>query len=306
MTGQPEPRPMPTGPGALRDAPVALADLLDTPPALLHGTLRGGARLTRRWTHGGFHGALPAMESHVVVTYYGAAQNTLWRHGARRMASRTRPGAISLIPAGADGRGDLDGAVEVSHVYIPDGRLKAVADSLARGAGTDLAARLCVDDPVTGRLLEILGIEADHRDPTSSLFVEQAVDLLCTQLLRAHSTAQIRAQPEIRRGLVDWQVRRVTTYMMDFLDDEIRLDDLAAQVNLSRFHFCRAFRLATGQTPHQWLMGLRLTRARLLLADPVLSVTAVALAVGFQTPGAFSQSFRRFAGMTPTEFRRRL
>jgi AraC family transcriptional regulator len=43
-----------------------------------------------------------------------------------------------------------------------------------------------------------------------------------------------------------------------------------------------------------------------LLADPVFNVTDVALAVGYGTPSAFTASFRKLAGMTPTDFRRRL
>ena len=79
-----------------------------------------------------------------------------------------------------------------------------------------------------------------------------------------------------------------------------------AQVKLSRFHFCTAFRLATGRTPHEWLTSLRIERARELLADPETRITDIALEVGYKTPSAFAASFRKVAGITPTEFRRGL
>jgi AraC family transcriptional regulator len=50
----------------------------------------------------------------------------------------------------------------------------------------------------------------------------------------------------------------------------------------------------------------RTGRARELLKDPVLSITDIALAVGYQTPSAFTASFRKIVGATPTEFRRGL
>jgi AraC family transcriptional regulator len=109
---------------------------------------------------------------------------------------------------------------------------------------------------------------------------------------------------EPRRGLADWQVKRVTAYMRDALDQEIGLDDLAAQVNLSRFHFCTAFRLATGYTP--WLTAQRIRCARELLANPDLPTTEIALAVGYKTSSAFTARFRKIVGMTPSEFPRRL
>jgi AraC family transcriptional regulator len=109
-----------------------------------------------------------------------------------------------------------------------------------------------------------------------------------------------------RRGLADWQVKRVTTYMRDHLDQEIGLQELATFVDLSRFHFCTAFRMATGHTPHEWLTVQRVQRAKALLTDPKLPVTDVALTVGYQTPSAFAATFRKIVGVTPTEFRRSL
>jgi AraC family transcriptional regulator len=109
-----------------------------------------------------------------------------------------------------------------------------------------------------------------------------------------------------RRGLANWQVRRVTAYMSERLDQEVCLRDLARLVNLSRFHFCTAFRLATGQTPREWLIARRIERACALLAQPSMSITKVALAVGYATPSAFAASFHKRMGMTPSEFRRGL
>jgi len=81
---------------------------------------------------------------------------------------------------------------------------------------------------------------------------------------------------------------------------------LATLVGLSRFHFCTAFRMATGHTPHEWLTVQRIQRAKALLRDPTLSITEIALTVGYQTSSAFAATFRKIAGVTPTEFRRSL
>ena len=289
-----------------RDAPGAIGEILDRPPALVNEVLQGGTRLTQRWGHGEFHATLPGMATHVVMTYYGAAQESSWRQGLRRMAARTRPGSITLIPEGQDGRWDVEGPIEVSHVYLPDDRLQSSADVLAKGRRIELVGRICFEDMASSRILELLSHEAAHGDVSSSLFVEQAIELLCTQLVRAHSSQGLLEAPAPRRGLADWQVKRVTAYMREFMDQEIRLDELAGLVNLSRFHFCTAFRLATGQTPHEWLTALRITRSRELLAEPEMPVTSIALAVGYQTPSSFASSFRKVTGMTPTAYRRAL
>jgi AraC family transcriptional regulator len=113
-------------------------------------------------------------------------------------------------------------------------------------------------------------------------------------------------QVQRRRGLANWQVRRVTTYMSERLDQEVGLRELAQLINLSRFHFCTSFRLATGQTPREWLIARRIERACKLLEQPSLSITKIGLAVGYATPSAFAAMFHKRMGMTPSEFRRTL
>ncbi len=291
---------------AAYNAPDAIGRVLDRPPALAKEVLRGDTRLTQRWAHGALHDTLPGLAGHVIMTYYGAAQEITWRHGSNRFASRTRPGSITLIPEGHDGRWDIAGSIEVSHVYLTDERLQASAETLTEGKHVELIGRVGFDDRVAARVLELLSGEAAFGESSSKLFVEQAIDLLCTQLLRAHSSHGTLVVSAPRKGLADWQVKRVTAYMQEFVDQEVGLDELAGLVSLSRFHFLTAFRLATGQTPHEWLTALRISKAKELLAQFELPITSIALAVGYQTPSAFAASFRKVTGTTPSAFRRGL
>ena len=163
----------------------------------------------------------------------------------------------------------------------------------------EILVRVGFEDPTAASLLEILSRKSVQQSPSARLFVEQAIDLLCTRLVLGHSSIDALPAPTNRRGLADWQVKRVTSFMRDNLDRQIGLDDLASLVNLSRFHFCTAFRRATGRTPHQWLTTQRIGRARELLADPKIAITDIALAVGYETPSAFAASFRKVTGVKP-------
>lgn len=291
---------------AFGNAPDELARILDHAPPVTEAMLRGGARLTRPWGHGALHDHLPRMEGHVIVTYYGAPQEILWRTGGDRLLSTTRNGSITIIPQGHDGDWDIAGPIGVSHVFLPSERLRSAAEQLGGQGEVELRPRVGIDDANAARVMEILGREANAADPPSRLFIEQAVDLLCTQLLRQHSSHAGLPAPVPRRGLANWQVRKVDGYMREHLGSSIGLDDLAAVVGLSRFHFCTAFRKATGRTPHEWLVQLRVERAKHLLADCSLPVTDIALAVGYETPSSFAAGFRKLTGVTPTAYRRAL
>jgi AraC family transcriptional regulator len=121
------------------------------------------------------------------------------------------------------------------------------------------------------------------------LFLEQLIDLLCLQLLRAHSALGAPPPPLVQRGLAKWQVKRVTSYVLDHLGDDITLQELADEVKLSRFRFCTAFRMATGCTPYARLTALRIYRARVLVADPSLGVIDIALCLGYATFDKYKQ-----------------
>ncbi|HWK63689.1 MAG TPA: AraC family transcriptional regulator [Rhizobiaceae bacterium] len=287
----------------LRRAPDALAGILDRAPPVVEEDFREHTRLTGRWGHGELHDNLGGMEGHVIITYYDPPQEIVWRRGAERLAGTTRSGTITIIPEGQEGRWDIAGPIGVSHVFLPRERLANSAEQLIGGKPVELLARVGFHDPAAARIMELLGREAAVADASSRLFVEQATDLLVTQLVRGHSSFGAIEPPAPRRGLAEWQVRKVTGYMREHLDEPIALDELAAIAGLSRFHFCTAFRQAVGKTPHQYLVGLRIERAQKMLADPELPITEIALSVGYETPSSFAASFRKMTGMTPGAFR---
>jgi len=280
--------------------------ILDNPPVLIEGALGSGTRLTQRWSHGAVHDSLPPMADHVIMTYYGEDREIRLQSDGRRIASRTRPGSITIIPEGSDGRWDVAGSIEVSHVYLPASRLQAIADVLAKGQRIELLDRVAFDDPVAARIMELLSRDASISDASSRLFVEQAIDLFCIQLVRGHSSVGALPDPEVKRGLAPWQVKRVTEYMIEHIGEELSLNELAGILHISRFHFITAFRQATGKTPHEWLVLQRIGVAKKLLRDRFLSITEVGLSVGYGTPSAFSAAFRKVVGVNPTDFRRSL
>lgn len=287
-------------------APLALAGVLDSAPPIAGDPLRDATAITRPWAHGALHSHLGPMDGHVIITYYGQPQEILWRSDGARMRSTTRRGSITVIPQGHEGSWDIAGPIEVSHVFLSEQRLRSGMEQIGYRGEAALLPRVGFEDPVATRVMEMLGREADLDDPSARLFVEQATDLLVTQLLRGHSPHASLPAPEARRGLAPWQVRKVTDYMRERLGCPLGLDELAGVVGLSRFHFCTCFREATGATPHEWLVRLRIEKARQLLADPALPVTDVGLAVGYETPSSFSAAFRRLTGVTPTAYRRQL
>lgn len=90
----------------------------------------------------------------------------------------------------------------------------------------------------------------------------------------------------------------------DHAHEEIDLDRLSGEFDLSPFHFLRLFGAALGVTPHQYLIRCRLRRAARLLSDHASPITDVAYDCGFADLSNFVRTFRRAAGLSPGDFRR--
>jgi AraC-like DNA-binding protein len=107
-----------------------------------------------------------------------------------------------------------------------------------------------------------------------------------------------------RGGLSAGALRRVCEYVEAHLEDAVGLDVLAAEANLSVFHFAREFRRSMGVAPHRYIFEQRVRRAQQLLATTELPIAAIATAAGFFDQGHLSRSFRQIVGVTPSAFRR--
>jgi transcriptional regulator GlxA family with amidase domain len=119
---------------------------------------------------------------------------------------------------------------------------------------------------------------------------------------RAANDAQ---PPEVGRGgLPGWRLRRVVDFMTENMARDIDVDELVTRCGLSRAQFFRAFRQSTGQTPHRYLVGLRLERARALLETTGLAVAEVTQAVGMGSNAGFARLFQQRFGEQPARYRR--
>ncbi len=93
-------------------------------------------------------------------------------------------------------------------------------------------------------------------------------------------------------------------FMEDHLTAEITLSDTARSVNLSAFHFQRAFTLLTGMSPSEYLRKRRLSQAGAELQHGNEKVIDIALKYGYDSPESFTKAFVRYHGFSPMQVRK--
>jgi AraC family transcriptional regulator len=105
-------------------------------------------------------------------------------------------------------------------------------------------------------------------------------------------------------GLSPSQFRRVFAFINERISRTVTLSELAREAGLSAAYFSQRFKSSTGTSPHQYLLRLRICKAKKLLEESESPVIDIAAECGFQTQQHFARIFRRLTMRTPTEYRR--
>lgn len=148
-------------------------------------------------------------------------------------------------------------------------------------------------------------LDCQRVGPLRRLFLEaKTLELVCCILdhFAASSdqpAAAIRLTSSDRRRLQQVRELLETSFM-----EPTRIEDLARQFGLNRNKLCSGFRQLFGVSIFDFACGLKMDQAWRLLRESQLSVSAIALNVGYSSSAAFSAAFHRHFGNSPSDIRR--
>ena len=230
--------------------------------------------------------------------------------GAHKGEAFIAAGSSCLIEQGTTTHALLPGGAEAIHIHIPRASLEHAAEDQLEWsfeAPLHLHFGQQVRDPLLEQLARRTASALDSDGAADRLYADTLAGALLAHLLRHYSTASVAAELQTARGgLAPRQLSRVKAHMRAALDREVTLAELAAMVDLSVHHFCRAFKQSTGQPPHAWMNSQRVERIKALLGERELSMTEIALMTGYSSQSAMGAAFRRATGASPSAWRREL
>ncbi len=205
-------------------------------------------------------------------------------------------GDVDILPAGlSDVWREEDPGTSLFLQFSP-----ALLQRAAEGMGVDpartgLEPRYQLRDSQIEHMGWALDAERRAGYPGGRLFRESMGMALAVHLLGGYATIA-----RLRGGLSRPQLRRVTAYIEEHLDQDLSLARLAEVAEISASHLKTLFKNSTGLPVHQYVVQRRVERARMLLSRGELPASQVALEAGFAHQSHMARWMRRVLGVTPT------
>lgn len=215
------------------------------------------------------------------------------------------PGNLCITPAGQSVSASWENPLDNLGIFIDPSLVNRIASENGARDSFEFAEVYKSTDPLIQQLALTLLDESDTETPSGQLFTDSLIQTMTLHLLTHYGTSPL-TKPIVSGGLSGHKLRRVKEFILENLESDLGLADIAAVAELSQFHFAREFRKTTGQTPQQFLMQQRIERAKALLANEDLPIVEVSLRTGFKNQSHFTSLFRKFTSLTPKVWRRTL
>jgi AraC family transcriptional regulator len=222
-----------------------------------------------------------AFDSQVGIHAFGTDRRTFYR---------AKPNGLAFVPAGCDVYSSSETGGEYLKITIGAG---TVAPWAWTRRFSDTIDPLAIDTANTLRRLLLAPGPIDPLDCERLVLALEA--RAATMLSRKPGRAEAWMTPQ--------RLRRIDELIEAELGAKLTVQDLAAALGLSSGFFARAFKRATGRSPHDHIIDRRIARARLLLRDRSLGLAAVALASGFASHAHMTATFRTRLGISPQSLR---
>ena len=246
--------------------------------------------------------SVPAQDAFAFeVTLAPLSSGEIWVDGKSSGRNSAGPGDTYLFDLGRSTIANLVPPFDFLRFCLPAPTLDRLAydRGLRRVGGLRTTSRGLYDPMMHGLAMSLLAVLQDLAKATT-LFVDYVALAFHAHILTAYGGLLGGGS---HAGLAPWQLRRVHDFIEAHLDGDPSIADLARECRLSESYFARAFRRATGMTPHRWVMKRRIERAKELLTAGNLELTQVALACGFVDQSHLNRNFVRAEGHSPGKWR---
>ncbi len=146
-----------------------------------------------------------------------------------------------------------------------------------------------------------------YRFNSRKTYLQEVHDIKGYDLLKKWFMDKMRGAASIMtKGNTDHTndlIRQAKEYIDRHFQKDMSLDDISRELNISPYYFSKLFKEETGENFVEYVTGRRMERAKQLLKNPDLSIKEVCVEAGYSDPNYFSRIFKKYQGVSPTEYK---
>ena len=217
-----------------------------------------------------------------------------------------KPGEIIIIPAGLrlHWRQQQTAPNRMLHLYLHPSFLRTTAEAIdVEYSQISIAPQFGIRDEHIHHVGLSLYCELKQSNVIGRFYADSLAKVLAMQFVRRYS--YLKDLQMNHGGMAPRKLRKAIEFINENLDKEqnVAMVAIADAVQMSYFHFTRAFKQSTGLTPNNYMIQQRIERAKKLLSETDLPIAHIALRTGFASQSHFTTTFRKVVWTTPKAFR---
>ncbi len=239
--------------------------------------------------------------NHHLCIHMAGMTPAYWYQNGRKHRTVLKPGGSHLASAGRPtAPGGCKGSLDLLVIELAPEMFTRVLQEEAPPV-VELRDQACVRDMQIFSIGMALQMEISTGCPSGRLYSELLGASLTAYLAR-HYCVRPAKVGELKAVMPGSRLRRTIDYIEANLSRDLRLDEMADNVQMSPYTFGQLFRRSTGLTPHQYLLRARIREAKRLLREGRSHIADISLQLGFSDQSHFTRVFHKLTGVTPKQF----
>ena len=259
--------------------------------------------LVERHIYAGASAVTPSVKDHLVVLQLGGTVQLDLRLGDLRGSKTTFPGQISIIPGGTDTESRCDSDSMICGVYLRASIVTEIFRQMGFGDRAFLVPKFSIMDPALSGLIYGCVNARNWQHIRSQAYIDHFAWAMAAHLAENHSNCSLTQSSNSDKPLSRQTLRTVDQYIRAHLAHDIGVTDIARAAGYSPNYFTKIFKQTLGMAPYKYLLNQRIHAVRDALHTKA-RLADIAAATGFCNQEHMTRTFRKFNGISPSDYRR--
>ncbi|HCJ58902.1 MAG TPA: hypothetical protein DHV55_17270 [Clostridiaceae bacterium] len=187
-------------------------------------------------------------------------------------------------------------------IHVDKCAMQSVADDIYGSPNIVFSNDSFIANHDISLLVNLFLEELKYKQVGHEFLIENLALLLVGNFVR-HIKHNLPAKPHNKPNNLKDSIKKAIDYMNENYAAGVSCTELAQLIRMDKYSFIRIFKSQTNKTPYEYLIELKIEKAKKMLRSSKSTITEISMACGFSSHSHFTSTFKRKTGLSPTEYR---